>query len=85
MGREDWQPIVGNYGTAKQFDGATCLHWTPENTTDTTRVSLDVRLVSGRLLRSLQWSLREGDDNYYCRCRRVDGGHWVLGWGFRGP
>jgi hypothetical protein len=40
---------VGNGGAvdaaAILFDGARVLHWTPENTTQTTRVSLDFRLA----------------------------------------
>lgn len=80
IGKEDWHPIIGNYGAIKKFPGATCLHWTPENTTEATRVSLDVRLIDGNLFRSLQFpgsaSLRDG---YYARCCKSETtGKWVL-------
>ena len=46
-GSEDWHPIMGDYGTVTHFGGGTRLHWTTENTTANTRVSLDVRLLHG--------------------------------------
>jgi hypothetical protein len=50
-GREDWQPLVPpslddhpDEGRAYLWRGARCLHFTLENTTAATRVSLDFRL-----------------------------------------
>jgi hypothetical protein len=58
-GAEDWHPLGGNqYGTAAQFPGATCLHWTPENTTTGTRVSLDLRIVTGHQVRQVPLDAR---------------------------
>jgi hypothetical protein len=45
-GLEDWHPIgVEGPGTIHRFWGSQCLHWTSENTTPLTRVSLDFRVV----------------------------------------
>ena len=47
-GTEDWHPILGHYGEhVTHFMGGSCLHWTAENNTSTTRVSLDFRLLPG--------------------------------------
>ena len=46
-GKEDWHIIKGDYGMVKRFYGALCIHFTPENTTSHTRVSLDFRAVPG--------------------------------------
>lgn len=49
-GAEDWHPILGKYGEmVKHFPGGICAHWTTENNTDMTRVSLDLRLIPGPL------------------------------------
>eukprot|EP00434_Breviolum_minutum_P005106 symbB.v1.2.004501.t1/scaffold250.1/size251770/12 len=53
-GRADWHPIVGDYGMVKHFPGAVCAHWTTENNTQETRVSLDVRLICGPLFHALR-------------------------------
>jgi hypothetical protein len=44
-GKEDWHTIELEYGGIKRFYGAQCSHFTPENTTDDTRVSLDFRII----------------------------------------
>jgi hypothetical protein len=45
-GREDWHPLkTKSAGLGFCFDGARCLHFTTENTTETTRVSLDFRIA----------------------------------------
>lgn len=45
-GREDWHPLkTKSVGLGFCFDGARCLHFTTENTTETTRVSLDFRIA----------------------------------------
>ena len=45
-GREDWHPLsTKSVGLGYLFDGARCLHFTLENTTDATRVSLDFRIA----------------------------------------
>jgi len=44
--KEDWHPLTAeNVGIGYIFDGARCLHFSLENTTDTTRVSLDFRIA----------------------------------------
>lgn len=45
-GREDWHPLkTKSVGLGYVFDGARCLHFTLENTTSVTRVSLDFRIA----------------------------------------
>jgi len=45
-GREDWHPLTTkSHGLGYIFDGARCLHFSLENTTDRTRVSLDFRIA----------------------------------------
>ena len=45
-GREDWHPLkTKSVGLGFAFDGARCLHYTLENTTQRTRVSLDFRIA----------------------------------------
>jgi hypothetical protein len=44
-GKEDWHTIELGYGEIKRFYGAQCAHFTPENTTSETRVSLDFRMI----------------------------------------
>ena len=66
-GSEDWHPIVGNYGMIKHFAGAICSHWTPENNTDFTRVSLDFRIIPGPMFHALKCGGLQ-NDGYYSRC-----------------
>jgi len=45
-GRENWHPLTAkSCGLGYIFDGARCLHFSLENTTDRTRVSLDFRIA----------------------------------------
>ena len=46
-GAEDWHPLTLSYGELKTFYGVYCSHFTAENTTDVTRVSLDFRMLPG--------------------------------------
>lgn len=48
-GLEDWHPIEGKYGNIKRFAGGINMHWTALNLTNTTRVSLDFRIILGPL------------------------------------
>lgn len=48
-GREDWHPLKTKaIGLGYSFDGARCIHFTLENTTMHTRVSLDFRVAIHR-------------------------------------
>jgi cytidyltransferase-like protein len=75
-GSEDWHPIEAEYGTVKRFAGAMCLHWTTDNTTDYTRVSIDFRLIAGPLYEKFKFgdALNGGklSSGYYCCCRKTD-------------
>lgn len=45
-GREDWHPLQAkSVGLGFLYDGARCLHFDLENTTDATRVSLEFRIL----------------------------------------
>ena len=47
-GKKDWHPIVGDYGSeVRHFAGGMNAHWTTENMTSKTRVSLDFRILRG--------------------------------------
>ena len=52
--RQDWHPILGKYGKVHYFTGALSTHWTTDNNTDTTRVSLDFRIIPGSLYDALK-------------------------------
>ncbi|CAJ1937297.1 unnamed protein product [Cylindrotheca closterium] len=62
VGSEDWHPIEGDgQDQIKYFAGASCMHWTTENKTDRTRVSLDFRMIVGPMFDAL--ACCDGDDN----------------------
>ena len=45
-GEGDFAPLEGGLGDGFRFDGNQCVHYTVPNETDTTRVSLDFRVVA---------------------------------------
>ena len=64
-------------GFVKHFPGAITTHWTTENKTECTRVSLDFRLIPGPLYHSLRCGGKEpggqldvyrNQEGYYSRC-----------------
>lgn len=66
-------------GTIKHFAGATCLHWTTDNMTDYTRVSLDFRVIVGSMFHELkdgssqpggQIDVYRKTSGYYSRCTK---------------
>ena len=81
---EDWQPLLypnGNEGVAVLFDGVECLHFTLENMTPFTRVSLDFRVsVSDyddvkSLHESRDWQDRYSSPaGYYAFCQSSQSG-----------
>ncbi|KAG7371811.1 glycerol-3-phosphate cytidylyltransferase [Nitzschia inconspicua] len=85
-GAEDWHSLEGNLGNAKHFAGAICMHWTTDNTTPFTRVSLDFRLIEGQMYHSIQcggdqpggkMDVYRKTPGYYSKCVRevlTDGG-----------
>lgn len=77
-GAADWHPILGDYGQVKHFAGALCAHWTTENNTEWTRVSLDVRLICGPTFHALKFADGSQDlkakPGYYLQCFRGPGG-----------
>ncbi|KAL7570532.1 hypothetical protein ACA910_004306 [Epithemia clementina (nom. ined.)] len=80
-GSEDWCPILGEYGSMKRFAGGLCLHWTTDNQTDETRVTLDFRIIVGSIY-DAETSIRHGvQDNYgsdyFVCCRKeTNDGTW---------
>jgi len=86
-GAEDWHALFSGNGEEfprselrlKLFAGAMNLHWTTENKTPKTRVSLDFRLLDGRVFHSLecggyldggQTDVYRKTPGYYHRCFR---------------
>jgi hypothetical protein len=69
-GLEDWHTIELDYGSLKRFYGSQCSHFTAENTTDQTRISLDFRVI-------LEEHWQEDHDHfsstpgYYASCKFV--------------
>ena len=63
--------IEGGYGMIKRFWGAQCIHFTTENTTIHTRISLDFRLIDARywIPDHDQYSSEPG---YYVSCSLSD-------------
>ena len=79
MGSEDWHPIQASFGTAKIFAGGVCMHWTTENTTSFTRVSLDFRMIPGSLYEGLPIPASDvyrKQEGYYAKCWQRDDGSW---------
>ena len=76
-GAEDWHPVVGQYGMVKHFPGATCLHWTCNNTSNYTRVSLDFRLIDADVYDKFSNSGESYRQGFYnCCCFRPETGTW---------
>jgi cytidyltransferase-like protein len=93
-GAEDWHPIDGDYGYLKHFAGAMCLHWTTENKTEFTRVSVDFRLIPGPMFHALkdgssfpggQKDVYRNNDGYYSCCRKEMRGDESVVWNREGP
>ncbi|KAL9188543.1 hypothetical protein ACHAXT_006921 [Thalassiosira profunda] len=92
-GSEDWHPIEGEYGSVKRFAGAICTHWTAENKTDFTRVSLDFRIIPGSMFSQLRCGgklsggvrdvYREKEGYYSRSCRSKNGSEST--WEREGP
>ena len=69
-GLEDWHTIELDYGGIKRFYGSQCSHFTAENTTAQTRISLDFRVI-------LEEHWQEDHDHftsvpgYYSSCKYI--------------
>jgi hypothetical protein len=78
----------------KHFAGAICAHWTTENKTDLTRVSMDFRLIAGPLFDALacggseqggQLDVYRNKPGYYSCCRKVEEADGSVSWKREGP
>ncbi|GMI04188.1 hypothetical protein TrVE_jg7041 [Triparma verrucosa] len=90
-GLKDFHPIFGEgggaageaeggyYGVVKHFAGAICTHWTTENNTDATRVSLDVRLIDGNDFEEMEYNdnVYKKQGGFYHTAVKQGGGRWV--------
>ena len=75
--QEDWHVATLKVGDIYRFPGAICGHFTMENTTPTTRVSLDFRVIAGTLFNdSDHYSSSPG---YYAKAEKEKEGvgKWV--------
>ncbi len=72
---EDWHPLNLVPGSVKRFWGSCCLHFTSENTTDASRVSLDFRVLPMQFFdpQHDQYTKRPG---YYVHAKLGDNGKW---------
>jgi hypothetical protein len=79
IGSEDWHPIISEYGHIYCFPGALSTHWTTENKTNHTRISLDFRIIPGNMYHNMKCSgdIEKGQldvyrqkDGYYSYCRK---------------
>jgi len=75
-GLEDWHSLEGGFGDIVQFWGAMCAHFTPENTTTKTRVSLDFRIILSSLFEPTH-DRYSSEPGYYCRAVLTDTGEWA--------
>lgn len=67
-GKEDWHPLTArSVGLGYLFDGARCLHFTMENTTPVTRVSIDFRVAIYREDYSIGLCTREMLEDRFSR------------------
>lgn len=78
--------IVGKYGKVHCFPGALSTHWTTDNNTHTTRVSLDFRIIPGSLYDSLKCGgsvpggkkdVYRAKKGYYNLCCKTTDGVWI--------
>lgn len=84
-GKEDWHPLTANsVGLGYLFDGARCLHFSMENTTCSTRVSLDFRVAIYRDDDSPGLCTREMLDDHFAREGPGYYDEAVIDTGFRG-
>lgn len=86
-GREDWQPMChddhdndNDNGVTMIFNGVECLHFTLENTTADTRVSLDFRVAlsdqAEPLHTTADWQDRySAPEGYYAFCESIWNGN----------
>jgi hypothetical protein len=77
-GLEDWHTIVASYGNIKRFYGSQCSHFTTENCTDSTRVSLDFRVIDGKYWIEDHDQFTSSPGYYACCVLDTDSGRWVL-------
>ena len=92
--RQDWHAILGNYGKIHHFAGALTTHWTTDNNTDSTRVSLDFRIIPGSIYHAMKCggSIAGGKKDvyrakygYYTSCKKVVVDEDTTNWIRNGP
>ena len=83
IGKEDWHTLKYGVGEIYRFHGAMCMHFTTENRTDITRLSLDFRVIPAsnflpicpetKEVVSDHYSAKKG---YYVKAIRQEDGCW---------
>ena len=77
VGAEDWHPLDGNFGEVKIFPGGILSHWTTENKTEFSRVSIDFRIIAGSHFNDIKCGgslpggvkdVYRGNTGYYNKC-----------------
>jgi len=80
-GKEDWHRADCGVSWVKRFWGAQCLHWTGENWSEKSRVSLDFRIIPNG---GDGGELYDSDEGYYGFARKDPDGIWRLEGGWKG-
>ena len=88
--RQDWHAILGGYGKVHHFAGALTTHWTTDNNTDLTRVSVDFRIIPGSYYDAVKCGgsiaggkkdVYRAKNGYYTSCQKVmvdnDTANWI--------
>ena len=70
-GREDFRPLALRYGELATFYGVYCCHFAVENLTESTRVSLDFRVVPASCFHAAEDEKDFVVGKYYSMARRV--------------
>lgn len=73
-GREDWHTLDYKYGDIYRFHGAMCSHFTTENMSDRTRLSLDFRVIPASLFKIID-DHYSTSDGYYVKAK-ISNGKW---------
>jgi len=75
-GKEDWHSLHYDYGDIYRFNGGICMHFTTENCSGHTRVSLDFRVIPQSCYRLVDDRLSR-KPGYYVRAERDASGKWT--------
>lgn len=76
--KEDWHFLDADYGDIIRFYGACCTHFSVENTTNETRISLDFRVIPGNIYDKNHDHFSQ-TNGYYSKCVKQSNNEWISG------